>query len=58
MQGQKKGLIINSRDICAGANRADVEMEGQNGKVYDSRPQLKAKCGKSRKRHGGHGHRR
>jgi hypothetical protein len=53
MQGQKKGLIINSRDICQGSNRADVEMEGQNGKVADSKPQLKAKCGKSRK---GKGH--
>jgi hypothetical protein len=56
MQGQKKGLIINSRDICQGANRADVELEGQNGKVADSKPQLKAKCGKSRKRHGKGGH--
>jgi hypothetical protein len=60
MQGQKKGLIVNSRDICQGANRADVELEGQNGKVSDSKPQLKAKCGKSRKghghRHGKHGH--
>jgi hypothetical protein len=56
MQGQKKGLIINSRDICQGSNRADVEMEGQNGKVADSKPQLKAKCGGQGKRHGKHGH--
>jgi hypothetical protein len=52
MQGQKKGLIINSRDICQGSNKADIELDAQNGKFYDLRPQLKAKCGKSHKRHG------
>jgi hypothetical protein len=52
MQGAKKGLIVNSRDICRGSNKADVELDAQNGKFFDSRPQLKAKCGKSRERHG------
>jgi hypothetical protein len=56
MQGAKKGLIVNSRDICQGSNRADVELDAQNGKFYDLRPQLKAKCGKQGRR--GHGGRR
>ena len=45
MQGQKKGLIVNSRNLCKGANRAQVELEGQNGKVSDSKPELKPDCG-------------
>jgi uncharacterized repeat protein (TIGR01451 family) len=57
MQGQKKGLIINSRNLCGGVNRADVELTGQNGKVADSKPELKASCGKrGHKRHGKGGH--
>jgi uncharacterized repeat protein (TIGR01451 family) len=59
MQGQKKGLIVNSRNICKGKNRADVKLDGQNGKIYDSKPKLRAKCGKKgRKRGGKPGHRR
>jgi hypothetical protein len=49
MQGAKKGLIVNSRDICKDANRANVKMDGQNGKVNDVKPKLKAKCGKRRR---------
>jgi hypothetical protein len=57
MQGAKKGLIVNSRDICQGSNKAEVELDAQNGKFYDLRPQLKAKCGKQGRRgHGGRGH--
>jgi hypothetical protein len=52
MQGQKKGLITNSRDLCKGRNKADVQLDAQNGKVADSQPQLQAKCGKGRKGRG------
>jgi hypothetical protein len=58
MQGQKKGLIVNSRNICVGKNRADVKLDGQNGKIYDSKPKLKAKCGKKGRKKGGHKKRR
>lgn len=49
MQGGKKGLIVNSRNICASTNRANVQTDGHNGKVSDSRPPLKAQCDKRRK---------
>jgi len=53
MQGGKKGLIVNSRNLCQSKNRADVRFIGQNGKRVDLRPELKADCGgkgKKRKR--------
>ena len=40
MQGGKKGLLVNSTNICARTNRATVKMEGQNGKLANSRPPL------------------
>jgi hypothetical protein len=51
MKGGKKGLLINSRDICAQANRATALFDGQNGKAHDFRPALKADC-KAHKKHG------
>jgi hypothetical protein len=50
MQGAKKGLIINSRDLCAGTNRANARFTGQNGKPHDLRPVLRPVCGGKRKR--------
>jgi len=47
----KKGLLENSTNICRGKHRAVVKMTGQNGKIHDFRPLVKAKCGKgARKR--------
>jgi hypothetical protein len=48
MQGGKKSLIVNSRDICAGANRANVNFMAHNAKRFAFRPQLKADCGKKK----------
>jgi hypothetical protein len=46
MKGGKKSLLVNSRNICkAGSGRADVKMDGQNGKVNDFRPLLRNGCG-------------
>ncbi len=39
-----KGLLVNSRDVCAHPARASAQMNGQNGKTYDTRPLLKAPC--------------
>ena len=50
MQGGKKGLLVNSRDICNRTYRATVKMDGQNGKVHDFRPVLSSKCGKKTKK--------
>jgi hypothetical protein len=50
MQGGKKGLLVNSTDLCKGTHRADVSFDGHNGKQKDFRPALIAKCGKSKKK--------
>jgi hypothetical protein len=50
MQGGKKGLLINSRDICSRAYRVSLELEAHNGFAYDATPVLKnGKCGAVRK---------
>jgi hypothetical protein len=49
MQGGKKGLIINSRNLCAAKSKADVDLSGQNGKQASLRPLLRADCGKAAK---------
>ena len=51
MQGGKKGLLVNSTDICLKTNRATVKFEGQNGKLSSSSPPLKGQCGSQRKKH-------
>ena len=55
MQGGRKGLLINSRNLCARTNRATVQMDGQNGKAHDFRPALKNDCKKKKKKKGKRG---
>ncbi|HYJ21227.1 MAG TPA: hypothetical protein VEW07_04290, partial [Solirubrobacterales bacterium] len=50
MQGGKKGLLENSRNLCMGTNRATVQMDGQNGKTYDSQPVVGNSCKKAKKK--------
>jgi hypothetical protein len=57
MQGGKKGLLENSRDLCKSVNKATAEFTGQNGAAKESRPVLKAKCPK-KARKGAKKHRR
>jgi hypothetical protein len=45
MQGGRKGLLVNSRNLCAGVNRASARFTGQNGKPHDFRPLVKPACG-------------
>jgi len=49
MQGGKKGLLINSTNLCKGKNRAKVAFDGQNGKVHRYNTVLKPQCGKKSK---------
>ncbi len=49
MQGGKKGLIINSRNLCARKSRANVQSEGHNGKSSTANPVMKPQCGGKRK---------
>jgi hypothetical protein len=46
MQGGKKGLLVNSRNLCKSVNKADVSLTGQNGKAADSTPVLSNSCKK------------
>src|SRR5215203_774661 len=45
MKGGAKSLLVNSTDICVGQHRATAKMNGQNGKVHNFRPALRASCG-------------
>jgi hypothetical protein len=46
MKGGKKGLLVNSQNICRGTHRADVEMQGQNGKLLTPQTLLAPSCSK------------
>ena len=46
MQGGKKGLLVNSRNLCAAPSRADVKLKAQNGRTANLRPVLRNSCGK------------
>jgi len=46
MQGGSKGLLVNSEGLCRHANFASAQFTGQNGKIHDFRPVLRAGCGK------------
>jgi len=44
MQGGKKGLIVNSTNICLGKHRAIADFKGQNGRHSLLRPLVKTSC--------------
>jgi autotransporter translocation and assembly factor TamB len=46
--GGKKGLLVNSINLCKSTNRATVKLTGQNGKTYDTSPKVGAKCPKAK----------
>jgi hypothetical protein len=53
MQGGKKSLIVNSRNICGGVQKATVKFTGQNGRNYDFRPPVTSSaCSKASRKHG------
>jgi hypothetical protein len=45
MQGGKKGLLVNSTNLCKSKHRAIAAFTGQNGKRHDFNPLLKVRCG-------------
>ncbi len=57
--GGKRGLVEMSSGFCAD-RKANVQLDGQNGKAYDTRPVVAAKCRKHKKakKHKRHGHHR
>jgi hypothetical protein len=57
MKGGKKGLLVNSEDLCSkqAKTSAIVRLTGQNGAVEHWKPKVRNSCGKKhRKSHGGH----
>ena len=59
MLGGKKGLLVNTTNICKGTNRAVSVFTGQNGKLYETKPKVVASgCGKKGKGSKKHKHRR
>jgi hypothetical protein len=53
MQGGKKGLLVNSENLCSpqAKTKATVALTAQSGKALDTRPAVANSCGrKSHKR--------
>jgi hypothetical protein len=50
MQGGKKGLIVNSRNLCSKPSFATARLKGHNGRNHNFRPRVRAvNCKKQRK---------
>ena len=50
MQGGKKGLLVNSENICSKPQKALVSYRAHNGDAYQATPLIKNDCGKKAKR--------
>jgi hypothetical protein len=50
LKGGNKGLLVNSTDVCKGTHKALAAFTGQNGKLDEYEPALKAQCGKGAKK--------
>jgi hypothetical protein len=46
MRGGKRGLLVNSTELCRARPRAATEFVGQNGKTSGSNPVVKTECEK------------
>lgn len=52
MEGGKKGLIVNSTNLCTSTNRATAKFSGQNGKAMTLHPALQVACkARAKKKH-------
>lgn len=49
LKGGKKGLLVNSRDLCKHPQRAELRLTGQNGRRYDTTPALQIEGCKKRR---------
>jgi len=56
LPGGKKGLLVNSRNLCAKPVKAIIRIKGQNGKKANSKPKLRTPCKKKHKKHRGSRH--
>jgi hypothetical protein len=55
MQGGKKGLLVNSRNLCKSVNKAQVDFTAQNGKSQELQPVLSNGCKKKARKGKGAG---
>jgi hypothetical protein len=55
MQGGKKGLIINSRNLCARKSRANLKSTGHNGKLDTKNPVMRPQCKRRKAKRSSHG---
>jgi hypothetical protein len=46
--GKKKGLLVNSRNLCASPQKANLKLIGQNAKLRESQPTIKTSCKKKK----------
>jgi hypothetical protein len=51
MQGGKRGLLVNSQDLCGSTHRAYADFSAQNGKSAISKPVVANSCPKKRHHH-------
>jgi hypothetical protein len=58
MKGGKKGLLINSENICKKPQKAVADFTAQNGKVLDTTPTIANGCKKKHKKRTSHGQKR
>ena len=54
MQGGKKGLLVNSADLCRTHPAAAVKLVGQNGMVSSRQTKLQTACSSTKSRHRRH----
>jgi hypothetical protein len=52
MKGGKKGLLQNSKDICAKPYSAGVTFSAHNGAAYKATPKLQVRCKGGKKKSG------
>jgi hypothetical protein len=52
MEGGKKGLLVNSTNLCAKTNRATAKFTSQNGKRLVLHPAMRASCPKKARQNG------
>jgi hypothetical protein len=53
---KKRGLLVNSTNLCARKYRVIAKFTGQNGKTANQRPKLRTPCKKKKKKGGRHRH--
>jgi hypothetical protein len=51
MKGGKKGLLVNSSNLCKSNQAAKVQMGGQNGAISNTTKKLQTACGGSASKH-------